>query len=511
MTSPHLVPLDLEALGQRLAQKQGPEFWRSLDEVAQTPAFQTWVQNEFAPGAPEWHDPLSRRRFLQLMGASLGLAGLTACTRQPEEKIVPYIQAPEGLVPGKPLFFATAMPLGGVAHGVLVESHMGRPTKIEGNPQHPASLGATDALTQASILGLYDPDRSQSVTHVGRLSTWSAFLTALGPALETQRLNKGARLRLLTETVTSPTLGQQCQDVLTLFPQAKWYQYEPVTEDAVRAGLQLAFGEALQPVYHLEAADVIVALDADMLTSGPGNVRYARDFMRKRQMSGHQHSMNRLYVVESTPSLTGAMADHRLPLRPAAIAGLAHALMRALTGSATGSSEPAPTSLLTRWVQAMAGDLQQHRGKSLVLAGPQQPPVVHALAHTMNSLLGNIGQTVTYIAPTQVQPVDHTMSLMTLVQEIVSGAVEMLVILGGNPVYTAPANSQLAHHLTQVPLRIHLGLYHDETAALCHWHVPEAHYLETWSDARAYDGTVSVLQPLIAPLYGGKSAHELLA
>lgn len=509
MTLPHVPQRDLAALGQRLAHTQGPEYWRSLEELAQTPAFQAWAQNEFAPGAPEWHDPVSRRRFLQLMGASLALAGLTACTRQPEEKIVPYIQAPEGLVPGKPLFFATSMLLGGVAQGVLVESHMGRPTKIEGNPQHPASLGATDALTQASILGLYDPDRSQSVTSAGRISTWSAFLAALSPALESQRLKQGAGLRLLTESVTSPTLGQQCQDVLRLFPRAKWYQYEPVTEDTVLAGTRLAFGASLQPIYHVEAAEVIVALEADFLSTGPGNVRYARDFTRKRQVSASQQAMNRLYVVESTPTLTGTMADHRLPLRPAAIAGLAHALERAVSqGEAAAQESGMPA---TRWVRAMARDLLQHRGNSLVLAGPHQPPLVHALAHTINSLLGNIGRTVTYVEPVQTHAADHAAALTALGQEMAAGAVDMLVILGSNPVYTAPADLQFAERLAQIPLRIHLGLYHDETAALCHWHVPEAHYLETWGDARAYDGTVNLLQPLIAPLYEGKSAHELLA
>lgn len=509
MSAAQRPPFNPAFVGQQLAQQQGAAFWRSLEELAQTPDFQAWAQNEFAPGAPEWHDPVSRRRFLQLMGASLGLAGLTACTRQPEEKIVPYIQAPEGLVPGKPLFFATAMPLGGAAHGVLVESHMGRPTKIEGNPQHPASLGATDALTQASILGLYDPDRSQAVTHAGRISTWSAFLTALSPALETQRLNKGAGLRLLTETVISPTLGQQCQDLLTLFPEARWHQYEPVTEDAVLAGTRLAFGEPLQPLYHLEAADVIVALDADFLVTGPGNVRYARDFMQKRQVSATQQAMNRLYVVESTPTLTGAMADHRLPLRPAAIASFVHTLSRAIMQG--DGAAMAGEALVLRWAQAIARDVQQHRGTSLILAGPHQPPAVHALAHTLNSILGNIGRTITYTAPVPIQSVDHVASLAALVHEMTAGTVEMLVILGSNPVYTAPADMRFADHVAKVPLRIHLGLYQDETAALCHWHVPETHYLEAWSDALAYDGTVSLLQPLIAPLYGGKSAHEMLA
>ena len=503
---PH-IPLHLTALGEPLAAKRDQQPWRSLDELAEGEALPTFGQRALPFFTAAWHDPVSRRHFLQLMGASLALAGLNACTRQPEERIVPYARSPEALLPGQPLFFATALPLSGFATGVLAESHMGRPTKIEGNAQHPASLGATDVFMQAAVLSLYDPDRSQTVQQAGRVRTWNTLLTVLQSALEAQRLTAGAGLRILTETVTSPTLAQQLQQLRTLFPQALWHQYEPVGRDAARAGARLAFGEDVQTTYRLDQAQVVLALEADVLASGPGHLAYARTFMRHRQVWQGQATMHRLYVVESTPSLTGASADHRLPLRASEIAGFARAVAQALGGD----TPPGPSSPYATWVTAIAQDLQQHRGTSLVVAGEAQPPLVHALAHAINHGLGNVGQTVLYTDPVEADPVDQVASLQQLVSDMAAGKVELLVILGGNPVYTAPADLHFPEHLPKVKLRVHLGLYDDETSALCHWHVPEAHALETWSDGRAYDGTVSLMQPLIAPLYGGKSAHELLA
>ncbi len=504
------IPVDLEAIRARLQAERGQQYWRSLEEVAATEEFAAFLAHEFPHQAAAWHDPVSRRRFLQLMGASLALAGLSACARQPEEHIVPYVRPPEEIVPGKPLFFATALPLGGIANGVLAESHMGRPTKIEGNPEHPASLGATDVFAQAAVLSLYDPDRSQVVSHAGRISTWSAFLTAISAPLETQRLKKGAGLRVLTETVTSPTLASQLDTLRTTFPLAGWHQYEPVTCDTARSGARLAFGEPVNTLYRFDKADVVLALEADFLSPGPGSLRYARDFTAKRQVRAGHTAMNRLYVIESTPSLTGAMADHRLPLRPSMMAAFAHAVARELgvfTEHEVPGETPAP---LAQWARVVARDLQQHRQTSLVMVGEQQPPGVHALAHAMNHALGNVGSTVLYTAPVEAQPGEHMESLDALVKDMEAGKVDMLVMLGGNPVYTAPADFHFPERLSTVNLRLHLGLYEDETSALCHWHIPEAHALEAWSDARAYDGTVTIMQPLIAPLYGGKSAHELL-
>jgi MoCo/4Fe-4S cofactor protein with predicted Tat translocation signal len=511
--SPTTVPLDLAAIRARLQQVRGQEYWRSLEELAASTGFQAFIQREFPQQASALGGPVSRRRFLQLMAASLALAGVTACTRQPEEKIMPYVRQPEEIVAGIPLFFATAMPFGGFGYGVLAESHMGRPTKIEGHPQHPASLGATDAFGQASVLTLYDPDRSQVITNAGMIRTWGTFVAALNSALDEQRPMEGKGLRVLTETVTSPTLAQQLRTFVERFPGGKWHQYEPAGSNAAQAGARLAFGEELDTQYRFDSADVILALDADFLSCGPAALRYARDFASKRRVWQGEQTMNRLYAVESTLSLSGTMADHRLPLRSAEIGAFAHAVAQelgALPGQASAPQAAVPAAY-ARWVRAVADDLRQHQGRSIVIAGAQQPPFVHALVHAMNYGLGNIGQTISYTDPVEAAPTDQMASLRELASDMAAGAVKLLLIIGGNPVYTAPADLQFAEHLAKVPLRAHLSLYDDETSALCHWHIPETHYLESWGDIRSYDGTVTIIQPLIAPLYAGRSAYEVLA
>ncbi|HUJ11730.1 MAG TPA: TAT-variant-translocated molybdopterin oxidoreductase [Verrucomicrobiae bacterium] len=474
----------------------GKQYWRSLEERAQSKEFQEWVHREFPVDASIWEDEVSRRQFLKMMGASLALAGLTAC-QMPQEKIVPYVKQPEEIIPGKPLFFATAMPLSGYAMGLLVWSYEGRPTKIEGNPEHPASLGATDALAQGSVLQLYDPDRAQAVTEAGEISDWPSFFNDLDAAMADQRIKNGAGLRILTGTVTSPTLSRQIEAILRKFPAARWHQYEPVNRDNIRAGSQMAFGEIVEPVYRVDKADVILSLDADFLMEGPGRIRYARDFANRRRVRNGQTAMNRLYAVESTPTNTGAVADHRFSVRADEIEGIVHELSG---GSPTRS-----------WVGPVLRDLEAHRGSSLVVPGDQQPPVVHALVHALNHALGNVGHTIIYNQPVEARPTDQTESLRELVNEMRGSKVDLLVILGGNPAYDAPADIPFAEAMTKVNLRIHLGLYQDETSWLCHWHAPETHFLETWSDARAFDGTATIMQPLIAPLYEGKSVHEFLA
>jgi molybdopterin-containing oxidoreductase family iron-sulfur binding subunit len=505
------TPLDLAAIRARLAESRGPQYWRSLEELANTREFQEVLEREFPQHASVWLESLSRRGFLQLMGASLALAGLSACTKQPEEHIVPYTKPPESVVPGRPQFYATAVLLGGVATGVLVESHTGRPTKVEGNPEHPGSLGATDVFTQASILMLYDPDRAQVVSHARRISSWDAFLAASKTAIEAQRAKNGAGLRFLTETVTSPTLFSQLQALLKEFPEARWHQYEPVNRDAVRAGARLAFGEDVDTQYHFDKAEVILSLDGDFLFGMPGSIRYARDFSAKRKARDERASMNRLYVAESAPSITGSVADHRLSLRAGEIELLARAVAKEMGLANIPPGKWADKQKYTKWISALVGDLQKHNGASLVVAGDQQSPVVHAIAHAVNHALGNVGKTVVYTEPVQANPVNQLNSLRELVQDMQAGKVEMLVILGGNPVYTAPVDLGFAAALDKVAFRAHCSLHEDETAALCHWHIPESHPLEAWSDARAYDGTVTIIQPLIAPLYGSKSFHEIIA
>ena len=494
----------IELLRRRLADAPRQRFWKSLEELAASPGFEEALHREFPQAASEWSDPAGRREFFRIMGASLALAGLTGCTRQPEEKIVPYVKAPEDVVPGKPLFFATAVLQGGYANGVLVESHMGRPTKIEGNPDHPASLGATDLFGQAAVLGLYDPDRSQTLTHLGEIRTWSSFLTAMKAAVEGLKGVKGAGLRILTETVTSPTLAAQIEAILAELPEARWHQWEPVVRDNVRAGAALAFGEAVEARYDFAKADVVLSLDADFVSMGPGNLRNIRGFASRRNPATGGAGMSRLYAVETSPSLTGAMADHRLALRPSDVEPFARAVAAGLGLAVEGGAAHA-------WVAPLVKDLRAHAGQSLVVAGEWQPPAVHALAHAMNHELGNAGRTVAYSAPVEARPVDQLASLRQLTADMAEGRVSLLLVLQGNPAYTAPADLKLAEAMDKVPLRVHLGLHADETAERCHWHIPEAHSLESWSDARAFDGTATILQPLIAPLYpGAKSAHETL-
>jgi MoCo/4Fe-4S cofactor protein with predicted Tat translocation signal len=478
------------------------EFWRTLEERAGDPAFQERLYNEFPSEIEAITDPIQRRTFLKLMGASMALAGVTACTRQPVEKIVPYVRQPEEIVPGKPLYFATAMALGGVATGLVVESHEGRPTKIEGNPLHPDSRGAADVFAQAAILGLYDPDRAKTLTNVGEILPWSSFLGAMRAALAAQQPLKGAGLRILTESIASPTLAAQIRDVLSRYPSAKWHQWDPASRQHARVGAKLAFGQFVDAQYRFENADVVVALAADFLSCGPGSLRYARDFASRRRPEAADR-MNRLYAVETMATPTGSRADHRLALKPSDVGAFARRLLERVRGGSAASNE--------RFLEAVAKDLLAHRGRSLVLAGDEQPPEVHAIAHAMNDALGNAGKTVVYTQTAEAEPVDQLQSLRELVDDMNAGRVDVLVVLSGNPVYTAPADLGFADALGKVPLRVRLGLYEDETAALCHWQVPEAHFLETWSDARASDGTASIVQPLIAPLYGGKSAHELIA
>ncbi len=499
--------LDLVTVRRQLEQTKGPEYWRSLEELAGSPEFREMMHREFPKGASEWLDGVSRRGFLKWMGASLALAGMTACTKQPLEPIVPYVKQPEELVPGRPLFYASAFSLRGYGTPILVESHEGRPTKIEGNAQHPASPGGTDAFAQASLLELYDPDRSQTITYLGDPYSWASFLDAFRGPLTAQKAVQGSGIRILTQTVSSPSLADQLQAFLKSYPAAEWHVYEPVDRDNAYAGAQMAFGQPVETQYKLDQADVIVSLDADFLYGGyPGFTRYARDYASRRDPD---KAMNRMYVIESTMTSTGAKADHRLPLRGAEIEAFARALYFALTANASlpeGSPHP-------NFLQALASDLAQHHGASVVIPGDNQPPVVHALAHVMNQALGNVGKTVVYTDPVIANTVNSTASLRDLVSDMRAGKVDMLIILGGNPAYDAPADLGFADALknTKVPLRIHLGLYQNETAELCHWHVNEAHYLEAWGDTRAYDGTVSIVQPLIAPLYSGKSGYELMA
>jgi molybdopterin-containing oxidoreductase family iron-sulfur binding subunit len=497
------VPVSFEGVRRRV---DGPRarYWKSLDELADTPAFLEFLHREFPEQASTFEDPKGRREFMQLMGASLALAGLTACTKQPEEKILPYVRQPEGVIAGRPLFFASACGHDGYARGILVESHEGRPTKVEGNPDHPLSLGATDVWGQAHVLGLYDPDRAKTVLLAGQDRTWGDFRAALREIVEKQKAKGGAGLRFLSGRVTSPTLAAQMAAVQAALPQSRWISWEPVGRDNTRRGAALAFGEPVEAHYRFDQADVILSLEHDFACADPSSLRLLREFGARRKVDPKQPQMNRLYVVEGTPSTTGSAADHRLSLRSSQIEGLARAVARALGVAVDGGSDHP-------WIGPLVDDLKRAGSRALVMAGETQPPAVHALAHAMNEALGAIGSTVVFTAPAEAQPTGELTGLQSLVGEMRAGKVEVLVLLGTNPVYSAPADLAFADALDKVPLRIHHGLYLDETAERCHWHLPASHPLESWGDMRAADGTVSIVQPLIAPLYNTLSELELAA
>ena len=501
------MSMDFARIRSRLGSTGGPAYWRSLEELADTQEFQELLHREFPENASTFTDPVGRRQFLKLMSASLALAGVGACTRQPDEIIVPYVRQPEQIVPGKPLFYATAMSFGGYAVPVLAESHEGRPTKIEGNPDHPASMGTASAFAQASILDLYDPDRAKTITYRGEVRTWTEVMADFRNTMTIRRAQGGAGVHILTETVTSPSQADLLNGILQALPQLKWHQWEPTSRDAVRAGAKQAFGRDLDTLYHVDKADVIVALDADFLSCGPGSVRYQWEFANRRRVEGGP--INRLYSVETALSATGLRADHRLQLKPSQISTFARALAGALgvgDANASGLSQEA-----ARWVSVVAKDLRRHNGRALIIPGDDQPPAVHVLAHVMNGALGAVGSTLTYIEPVEARPVSQVESIRELAGDLESGAAQVVIILGGNPVFNAPADLKFAEKLTKASFILYLGPDVNETAQLAHWNVPEAHYLESWGDARAFDGTVSIVQPLVAPLYDGRTASEVLA
>jgi Fe-S-cluster-containing dehydrogenase component len=481
--------------------------WRSLDELTHD----AMLRDDLARRFPAWQMlyDADRRRFLKLMSASLALAGLAGCTREPQEKILPYVDAPPGQVAGEPRFYATAHVVGGFAMGVLVESNMGRPTKIEGNAQHPASLGSTDVFAQASVLELWDPDRSQTVVHRGIVSTWEAFAAALSRRLHDLDARHGDGLRMLTETVTSPTLAAHLQRLVARYPKARWHQYEPINRDNVYEGTRRAFGTPLEVRHHFDRADVVLSLDADFLGTGASRVRDARDFVNRRAAHGTTDASNRLYAIASTPSLTSAYADHAAALPASAVETAARRIAR-LVGVPIAADD-AVAGMPDGWLAACANDLRAHGGTALVVAGDRQPPQVHVLVHAINAQLGSVGTTVGYADVALANPASQSQSLAALASDMATGNVDTLVIIGGNPAYCAPRELRFAERLAKVGMSVRLGLHEDETSAVSEWHLPAAHFLETWSDARAYEGSVTILQPLIAPLYDARSAHEVVS
>ena len=466
----------------------GPRFWKSLEEFSESPEFLPYLHREFPERASEWESGMNRKRFLQIMAASFALAGLSSCSRQTPEKLVPYTRRPTGQIPGEPIYYASTFPFRGYGQGILVRTEMGRPTKIEGNPDHPASLGATSSLMQASILGLYDPDRSQTIREGKNISTREGFQQfALGLTQEHEQ-DQGAGLYIMTGATTSPTLGDQLQRLQKRFPQMSWCPYEPAAPVRPRFGTT---GNQIELLYDLSRADIIVSLDCDFLLEGPASLMHTKAFSARRRDPAH--GFNRLYVVESTPSITGAKADQRWRKKPSEIAAFAQSLADAILQNAAPSADLA----------GLVAELQQHRGKCVVMAGDYQPEAVHVLAYEINEALGNIGATVSY---RELTPPITEKPLTDFIRELHLGKATTLLIAGSNPVYDLPPDLDFAGALSRVPRTIHLGLYDDETGSRCRWHLPEAHYLESWGDINAIDGTVSFIQPMIEPLYPAASS-----
>ncbi len=503
--------LDVTKVREKLAATKGQEYWRSLEEVAGDPDFPEMLRREF-PTAPRDWAPLPRREFVKLMGAALALAGLSGCAFQPQEHLIPYVKAPEELLPGVPLFYATAMPFMGYGIGVLAESDEGRPTKIEGNPDHPVSKGRSDIWMQASVLDMYDPDRSTDVRLSGSTSNWDDLTGVLNVEFQKARADQGASLALLTGTITSPSTLDLIARMQRELPRMKWVSYEPVNRDNVRLGAQAAFGKDVHTLYHFDRAERIVSLDCDFLLEEPGHVAHAREWIQGRKMNNPDGSpkeaatatMNRLYVIESTPTITGVQADHRFPVKAAQVDSIARALAQAVGVAGVSGSVDAATQ---KWVSAIADDLKAHRGRVLVCAGAHQPASVHAVAHAINATLGSVGPqgAVSYHAPIEGNPTLHEAGLRDLINSMNGGQIKTILIIDNNAAYSAPAGLGFTPALQKVPLKVHMGPYTDETSVLCDWHVPQAHYLESWGDLRAIDGTVSIVQPIIRPLYA--AAH----
>jgi molybdopterin-containing oxidoreductase family iron-sulfur binding subunit len=490
-------------------------YWRSLAQIEDRPESRAFLEREFPEGASELPEGVTRRDMMMLLGASLSLAGLAGC-RRPVEEIVPYVTAPEEIVPGIPRYYATTMPFRRSAYGLIVESHEGRPTKIEGNPSHPSTLGASSSRVQASLLGLYDPDRSQSVTLKGERKSWNDFVTAWTQLAEAHAADGGASLAVLTESFSSPTLARLASELRARYPRVRWATYDAVSDESRLAGLRSATGRDLDLMLRLDRAAVILCLDADPLLTDPEMIRHTRGFADGRRGSttaelkfGPTTAMNRLYAVEGVYSLTGAMADHRLRLESRQIASFLAALAARL---ATPGASPAGAGVAgvdPRWIDALAKDLLANRGKGLIVAGERQPAAVHAAVCALNAQLGNTGTTVSYYEPKDAE-LPSVSALASLVSAMNEGAVQTIVILGGNPVFDAPADLDFASALAKVPHSIALGHTADETSSRAEWHIPRAHYLESWGDARAVGGTLSVVQPLILPLFGGRTPVEVL-
>ncbi|MCC7146289.1 MAG: TAT-variant-translocated molybdopterin oxidoreductase [Phycisphaeraceae bacterium] len=496
---------------------RGREYWRSLEHLANSPRIQAALEAEFAGYDPQDIRSLSRRGFMKIMAASMALAGITlsGCRRWPEGSVRPFAAQPENMHPGGSLYYATMMEIAGVATGLLARSYDGRPIKIEGNDRHPFSLGAADGWAQASLLEMYDPQRSRGPVErrEGRRShrSWADFDGFAAERFGLLRTAQGRGLAVLCAETSGVTFARLKAEWQRIYPKASWGVYEPVGRENERQGTNLAFGRVLRPQYQVGKAKVIACFDSDLLGLHPAHQKHARDWAAGRR-SADEGTMNRLYAVEANYSITGSVADHRLAVRPTRVALLLAALAQTLGIEDAGLPKGVELSgQEKKFIIALAADLVKDKGQSLLVVGWAQPAEAHAWAWVINEWLGNIGQTVTLTADPVGEEMAGEGTIGTLAADMAAGKVDTLVILGGNPVYDGPADAGFGAALARVGAAIHLSAYEDETSALCRWHLPQAHELECWGDGRAWDGTISLQQPLILPLFDGRSALEILA
>jgi MoCo/4Fe-4S cofactor protein with predicted Tat translocation signal len=484
-------------------------YWRSLEELAERPEFVSLVEREL----PRFRDVVNsfdRRRFLQLMAASMALGGLASCGPEANPRqLLPYVEEPENVIPGRNRYYATAITQAGYATGVLVAHQMARPIKIEGNPDHPASLGAASAIMQASILELYDPRRAQTIFGAGEIATWEGFVAALHDRRAALMANKGERLRVLSGAISSPMVAKQIADLQQQFPNMRFHRWEPIHRDNELAGAMTSFGRRVDRIYDVGAANRILGVGSDLISAVPGWLAYARAFAAARRPTETGGKMSRVYAIESTPTLLGAKADHRLPMQPSEIATSLRYLAGLLgAGPQQWSHQNHPRAA---WLKAAADDLAQSKGSALIHAGREQPVDIHLLADAINTTLGAFGKTVRLIAPVDLGTGSDRDSLSDLANDMAAGKVDTLLIFGTNPIYDAPADVDFAAALARVPFSACLSLYDNETAHACTWRLPATHEYEAWGDARAFDGTVTILQPQVRPLYGGHSVQQVLA
>ena len=486
---------------------QGPSYWRSLDELAATPGFQAQLAREFPDGAATL-DGVDRRSFVKIMAASfaLGGMGLAGC-RRPETNILPFGKSVEGIIPGLPTYYATSMPIRKSAIPLLAETNQGRPTKLEGNPMYAPHGGASSMRAQASVLDLYDPDRATAHTQRGATLDAAAVGDLLAGFGKTYAATQGAGLAFLAEESASPTRARLVNELRRKLPKAVWAEYEPAVDEPPAEAAQAVFGQTVKPIYQFGKAKRIVSIDADFLHAEAGSLYYAREFAKGRRVTTKDDAMNRLYVAESGLTLTGSMADHRLRLASSHMLAFASALAAKITGDQGFETLAAGLDVKPEWIAECAADLAAFKGESLVLAGAHLPAAVHAAAYAINAALGNMGNTIDFVEV----PAVAAATLGQLATAIKSGSVKTLVILGGNPVYNAPADLDWARLQKSVGEVVRFGYYVDETSAQSGTHLAAAHYLESWGDARTVDGTIVPVQPMILPLFGGLTEIEVLA